>query len=112
MGQIGIRIVNRLVLADKAAQLLAEAPRARLESRVGEPLGGLDRKHGRSPEHGGQKRGENQSADHQRSAGRAPAATGARTAAGRVRSRRLASETKPPEAARMAPNQIHGTSGL
>ena len=38
MGQICIRIVDRLVLADEAAQLLAEGPGARFEDRIGEPV--------------------------------------------------------------------------
>ncbi len=51
MGEIGIAVVDRLVLADQAAQLLAETARAGLERRVGQTLvgqdgpGGLDQQH-------------------------------------------------------------------
>src|SRR5258708_11892362 len=40
MGEIGVRIVNRLVPTDEAAQLLTERAGERLERRMGEPLGG------------------------------------------------------------------------
>ena len=47
MGKLGVRFIDRFVLADEAAKLRRQGPRARLERRVGEHLVGFDRKRGR-----------------------------------------------------------------
>ena len=41
--EIGVRLVDRLVLAEEASQFLAQCPGTGLERGIGEPLGGLDR---------------------------------------------------------------------
>ena len=43
VGEVGVGFIDRLVLADKAAQLLAEGAGAPFERRIGEPLGRFDR---------------------------------------------------------------------
>ena len=43
MGEVGAGFVDRLVLADQAAQLAADRPRARLQRRIGQTLARLDR---------------------------------------------------------------------
>ncbi len=113
VGEIGVQLVDRLVLADETTQFLAQRPGARLERGIGEPLGGFDRMGRRSGETRRQRDREGQPTDHQLSADPADVTASEVLAAGRRRrSRRSLSETSPPRAARIAPNQIHGTSGL
>jgi hypothetical protein len=43
MGEIGVLFVDRLILADQAAQFLAERAGSFFEHRIGEPLRRFDR---------------------------------------------------------------------
>ena len=68
-GERGVRIVDRLVLADLAAQLARDLPRARLERGIGEPLlrqhrAGL---HRRGDQHRKRREGEEATGHHSRS---------------------------------------------
>ena len=113
VGEIGVQLLDRLVLAYEAAQFPADRFGARLEHRIGEPLGGLERPGCRHPEHDQQRRRQQQPPDHIRVGRMRGDRRRARRDSGRrTRRRRSLSETSPPSAASTAPNQIHGTSGL
>ena len=95
--------VDRLGLADDAAQLPGDRPRPRLEGRVGQDLVGLHRQR-----RAGEGEREEEGADH--SAATAPPARGGRARRrGRRRSVRLAT---PPSAIISAPPQIQFAKGL
>ncbi len=113
MSEIGVRFVDRLVLTDQTAQLPAEGAGTRLERRIGEPLRRFDRLRRQSPDRRQERNRKQHPTDHQDSAEPAGmTAADVRPAGKRMRIRRSLSETRPPKAARIAPNQIHGTSGL
>ena len=42
LGELGIGSIDRLVLANEAAQFLGDLPGTRFKRRVGKPLGGID----------------------------------------------------------------------
>ena len=112
MGQRRVAVVDRLVLADEAAQLRRERARPRFERRIRQHLVGL---HGERRRHG-QARPSSEDRDGERahrahSAGSGGAARPRRPGAP-TRSRRSVSESAPPSAMTTAPSQISSTSGF
>ena len=95
--------VDRLGLADDAAQLPGDRPRPRLEGRVGQDLVGLHRQR-----RAGEGEREEERADHSA----ATAAAGARRAGAPTRRRRSVRLATPPSAIRSAPPQIQFANGL
>ena len=113
MSEIGVGFVNRLVLTHEATQFLAEGAGARLERGIGEPLRWFDRAGRGSRNRHQEHNRDEQPSDHQESTDPAGiTAVDIFDTGIRRRRRRSLSDTRPPKAARIAPNQIHGTSGL
>src|SRR5262249_19264546 len=106
LGERRIAIVDRLVLADHAAQLLRESPRPGLQRWILEHLVGLHRKGEVS---GPQEKGSGDGEDRGPAHGYSAAASSPRRRAGRgapTRNLRSLSENAPPAAMTMAPSQI------
>src|SRR5690606_18872700 len=107
-GELRIRIVDRLVLADHAAQLCGKRARARLQRRVGKHLVRIDRE-GRNC--GKQKgAGKQQAADHW--AASSAALTLRAFCGAPTRRRRSKSETVPPTIMISVPIQMQRIIGF
>ena len=107
-----VRIVDRLVLADHAAQLLGEHTRARLERSVGQDLVGL---HGKGAGTGAASVSTTTMSLSHRIAIYSAGWSAALLRAGfgaPTRSRRSESDSAPPITITTAPSQISSTSGL
>ena len=104
-----IGVVDRLVLADHAAQLLRQRAGARFERGVFQDLVGL---------HGERGRAQRQRQQDDREAAHAPYSAGCSVGFCRAgfgaptRRRRSESESAPPSTITTQPNQISSTSGL
>ena len=109
-------IVDRLVLADEAAQAFGDDTRARLERRIGQHIVGLhglgrrrEQKYRRRRE---EQRGENAARGHGYSAAETAAAFACARFGAPTRKRRSDSDTAPPKNITSAPSQMSRTSGL
>ena len=116
-GERRVGIVDGLVLADDAAQMLAEIARPRLLRRVGQDLVGLDgqRRRGEGDQRAERERLPEETVRHHRSISYSAGASAGSSPRDRrgapTRKRRSESETKPPSAMTIGPNQIQGASG-
>ena len=113
-GERRVGIVDRLVLADEAAQLGRQGPRARLERGVLHHFVGLHRAGGGGDQQEAREREAARSLAIASARRRAPPRAAAdRAGAGAPkRSRRSASDSAPPSAITQAPSQISVTSGF
>src|SRR5271170_2264149 len=111
MGERRIGIIDRLVLADQAAQLRREAAGARLELWIAHHFAGLDGQWGERRHDSGEGQREDDEAGFHGAPARATSADFARAGAP-ILKRRSASESAPPNAITQAPIQIKVTSGF
>ena len=110
--QRGVGIVDRLVLADQAAQFLRQRARARFERGVLHHFVRLDgQRRSRAKRERDEKREANEAHDHCAGCASEPPPAFARAAAPKRR-RRSASDRAPPSAMAAAPSQISVTKGF
>ena len=79
MGEIGVALVDRFVLADEAAEVLRERARSRLERRIGEALIGLDRLRGGGGDQQQQQQQQKPERSHDRASARSSGSRSSRS---------------------------------